>query len=410
MPILLGRRHLLRAGLGAAALPGLRSLAFAERREAGAPLLVLVNLRGGMDGLHALSPADDAQFVDQRAENLRNLAAGAQAGLRLDASPAADFRLHREAAPLAEIWQDRRMAIWPAAGVPQATRSHFEAQAMMGLGQGLRAEQGGGPGGNTGWLAAWAAGAAPAGAAVAALSAQGGLAPELRGGQHALAIAGLGDGLAPPGGAFGDAMLEALHRAGQGPVAAAGRDALAGLRSIDRLLPRDAEGKLLAYAPTAGVDYGPGREFGRALAVVAQTAKLNPSLIAATVDLGGWDTHEGQPGRFADRMRVLARGLGAFDADMAGLPRRWTVLVASEFGRRLRSNRSNGTDHGRAGVILAFGQGFGLGGRFGEWPGLAPDALDEGVDLRVATDYRAVFRTVIADLAPGAPPPPFARS
>ncbi|WP_052388820.1 DUF1501 domain-containing protein [Belnapia moabensis] len=403
MPILLGRRHLLRAGLGAAALPALRSLAFAE--QPGAPLLVLVNLRGGMDGLHALSPSDDAQFVDLRTESLRSLASGPQAGLRLDASPAVDFRLHREAAPLAEIWQDRRMAIWPAAGVPQATRSHFEAQAMMGLGQGLRTEHGG----STGWLAAWAAGAAPAGAAIAAISAQGGLAPELRGGGHSLAIAGLGDGLAPPGGAFGDAMLEALHRNARGPVAAAGQDALAGLRSIDRLLPRDSEGKLLSYAPAAGVDYGPGREFGRALAVIAQTAKLNPALVAATVDLGGWDTHDAQPDRFADRMRVLARGLGAFDADMAGLPRRWTVLVASEFGRRLRSNRSNGTDHGRAGVILAFGQGFGLGRHFGDWPGLAPDALDEGVDLRVATDYRTVFRTVIADLAPGAPPP-FTRS
>lgn len=408
MPILLGRRHLIRAGLGGALLPGLRSLAFADQRGAeqpGAPLLVLVNLRGGMDGLHALSPADDAHFVDQRAESLRNPTGGPQAGLRLDASSAVDFRLHREAAPLAEIWQDRRMAIWPAAGVPQATRSHFEAQAMMGLGQGLRAEHGG----STGWLAAWAGGAAPAGATVAAISAQGGLAPELRGGQHSLALAGLGEGLAPPGGAFGDAMLEALYRRGQGPIAQAGQDALAGLRSVDRLLPRDAEGRLLPYAPAAGADYNAGREFGRALAVVAQTAKLNPALIAATVDLGGWDTHEGQPGRFADRMRVLAHGLGAFDADMAGLPRRWTVLVASEFGRRLRSNRSNGTDHGRAGVILAFGGSFGLGRRFGDWPGLAPDALDEGVDLRVATDYRAVFRTVIADLAPAAPPP-FARS
>ncbi|SDD19224.1 DUF1501 domain-containing protein [Belnapia rosea] len=403
MPILLGRRHLLRAGLGAALLPGLRSLAFAE--QPGAPLLVLVNLRGGMDGLHALSPADSAHFVDLRAENLRSLATGPQAGHRLDASPAADFRLHREAGPLAEIWQDGRMAIWPAAGVPQATRSHFEAQAMMGLGQGLRAEAGG----STGWLAAWAAGAAPPDAAIAAISAQGGLAPELRGARHGLAVAGLGDGLAPPGSAFGDAMLEALYRRGQGPVAEAGRDALGGLRSIDRLLPRNAEGRPLPYAPAVGVDYGPGREFGRALAVMAQTAKLNPALVAATVDLGGWDTHEGQPGRFADRMRVLARGLGAFDADMAGLPRRWTVLVASEFGRRLRSNRSSGTDHGRAGVILAFGGRFGLGRHFGEWPGLAPEALDEGVDLRVASDYRAVFRTVIADLAPSAPPP-FARS
>ncbi|MFC7691755.1 DUF1501 domain-containing protein [Paeniroseomonas aquatica] len=113
--------------------------------------------------------------------------------------------------------------------------------------------------------------------------------------------------------------------------------------------------------------------------MVAQVAALNPALVAATVDLGGWDTHEGQPGRLADRMRVLAQGLGAFDAEIAGLPCRCTVLVVSEFGRRLRSNRSLGTDHGRAGVMLAFGtRGFGLGRHFGAWPGLAPDLLDEG--------------------------------
>lgn len=400
----LGRRHLLRAGLGAGlgggALPGLRRLAFAETTTP-APLLVLINLRGGMDGLHALSPADDADFVDLRAEALRSATSGPRAGHRLDASAAIDFRLHPEAAPLFEIWRDGRMAIWPAAGVPQATRSHFEAQAMMGLGQGLRSDHGGA----TGWLAAWAAGAAEA--PVTALSAQGGLAPELCGARQGLGIASLADGLAPPGGPFGAAMLEALHRDSDDLAARAGREALAGLRSIDILLPRDAAGRPQVQP---GPAYAPAREFGRALAVVAQVAALNPALVAATVDLGGWDTHEGQPGRLADRMRVLAQGLGAFDAEIAGLPRRCTVLVVSEFGRRLRANRSLGTDHGRAGVMLAFGTGgFGLGRHFGAWPGLAPDLLDEGVDLRVATDYRDVVRSVVADLAP-ALPPPFVRS
>ncbi|MDN3566435.1 DUF1501 domain-containing protein [Paeniroseomonas aquatica] len=405
----LGRRHLLRAGLATAALPGLRRLAFAEEPAAARPLLVLVNLRGGMDGLHALSPADDADFVDLRADALRTAASGPRAGHRLEASSAIDFRLHPEAAPLFEIWRDGRMAIWPAAGVPQATRSHFEAQAMMGLGLALRAD----PGGATGWLAAWAAGAAEA--PVTALSAQGGLAPELRGARQGLGIASLADGLAPPGGPFGATMLEALHRddPGDGPgdghglAARSGREALAGLRSIDILLPRDAAGRPQVQPAAA---YAPAREFGRALAVVAQVAALNPALVAATVDLGGWDTHEGQPGRLADRMRVLAQGLGAFDAEIAGLPCRCTVLVVSEFGRRLRSNRSLGTDHGRAGVMLAFGtRGFGLGRHFGAWPGLAPDLLDEGVDLRVATDYRDVVRSVVADLAPTLPPP-FVRS
>jgi uncharacterized protein (DUF1501 family) len=105
----------------------------------------------------------------------------------------------------------------------------------------------------------------------------------------------------------------------------------------------------------------------------------------------------------ANQLRMLSRGLVAFDADMADLPRRWTVLVASEFGRRLRANANGGTDHGRAGTVMAFGRGGALGGHFGAWPGLSRDALEDGVDLRVAEDYRAVFRTVMRDLAGRAP-------
>lgn len=407
-PLLLRRRQLLRlAGLAAAALPlPLRGMAFAaEAREAPPGLLLLVSLRGGMDGLHVLSPADDARFVELRAgAGLRTAAEGARAGHRLDAVPGIDFRLHPEAAPLAAIWQEGRMAIWPAAGVPEATRSHFEAQALMGWGRGRRRD-GGGAGTDPGWLAAWADArrGAAGGAAVTALSAQGGMAPELAGAGRGLAVASLAGGLAPPGGAFGAAMLEALYETDAGLVGAAGRAALARLRTLDRSLARGPDGAVLPYAPANGASYEPAREFGRALAVVAETARRNPALMAASVDLGGWDTHDGQASRLAERVRLLAAGLGAFDRDMADLGRRWTVLVASEFGRRLRPNRSQGTDHGRAGVVLAFGDArFGLGRRFGAWPGLAPEQLEDGVDLRVATDYRDAFAAVLQDLAPGA--------
>jgi uncharacterized protein (DUF1501 family) len=395
----LGRRSLLRAGLGALAVPALRGLAFGATAEPPG-LLVLVFLRGGMDGLHFLSPADDRHFVDLRTADLRVAAEGGRAGVRLDAVPHTDFRLHPEAAPLGRIWQEGRMAIWPAAGVPEPTRSHFEAQALMGWGRGRRREGMA----SRGWLGGWAESLA-----VPDLPGPRGFAPqtalprELSGMAHALAAGGLGNGLSPPEGRFGEAMLAALHDGAAGAAAAAGRAALADMRALDRLLPRDGD-RAQAYAPAAGVDYAPGREFGRALSVVAQVAKLHPGLAAAALDLGGWDTHEGQAGRFADRMRVLAGGLDAFDRDMAGQPRRWTVLVLSEFGRRLRANRSGGTDHGRAGTMFAFGQGFGLGRQFGEWPGLAPEALEDGADLRVATDYREAVRRVLANLAPGQRP------
>lgn len=410
MTLLLGRRGLLRAGLAAAALPGLRGMAFAGPTATApgeVPLLILVFLRGGMDGLHFLSPADDPHFVDLRAAGLRTAAEGERAGARLDAAPETDFRLHPEAAPLAAIWREGRMAIWPAAGVPQPTRSHFEAQALMGWGLGRQGEAV--P--TRGWLAAWAE-ATGSGAPVVALSGQDAMSAALLGSRRGLAVGSLARGLQPPGGAFGEAMLAALHGQASGPMAEAGRAALAGLHRLDRALPRDGAGQVLPYPPAGGADYAAAAEFGRGLATIAQVAKLDPALTAAAMDLGGWDTHEGQAGRFANRVRVLAQGLAALDADLRDLPRRWTVLVASEFGRRLRANRSAGTDHGRAGTLLAFGgggqRGFGLARHFGPWPGLAPEALEDGVDLRVATDYRDAFRQVVAELAPGGPAP-FAR-
>lgn len=404
MTMLLGRRGLLRAGLATAALPGLRGMAFAAPGTREVPLLILVFLRGGMDGLHFLSPADDRDFVDLRIPQLRSATGGERAGEQLDASPTVDFRLHPEAAGLAGIWREGRMAIWPAAGMPQPTRSHFEAQAMMGWGQGHAGERQ--P--RAGWLAAWAeamGGEAP----LVAVSGQDRTVAELIGARRGLAVPTLARGVELPGGAFGTAMLEALHAEGRGPEAEAGRAALASLQAIDRVLPRGPGGQPLPYAPAGGADYGPAAEFGRGLATIAQVAKLQPGLTAAAIDLGGWDTHEGQAGRFDGRVRMLSRGLAALDADLRELPRRWTVLVTSEFGRRLRANRSGGTDHGRAGTVFAFGGGgrrpFGLGRQFGPWPGLSAEALEEGVDLRVTTDYRDAFRAVVAELAPGAPVP-----
>jgi uncharacterized protein (DUF1501 family) len=394
----LSRRALLRAGLGAAALPGLRGMAFAD--PAGAPpLLVLVFLRGGMDGLHVLSPADDAAFVEMRVAELRTAAAGAAAGIRLDAHRGTDFRLHPEAAGLAEIWRDRRLAIWPAAGVPEATRSHFEAQALMADGRGHRHDARA----VRGWLAAWTAALAGNNPGPAAIAAQGGLTPELAGLGRALALPSLSGGLALPGGRLGAAALEALHAGGQDMVSRAVRAAIDDMRALDALLPRDGENRVAAYRPANGADYGPAGGFGAALATVAQAAKLHPGLVAAQVDLGGWDTHDGQAWRMTNQVRLLSRGLAALDADLADLPRRWTVLVASEFGRRLRANANGGTDHGRAGTVMAFGRGGALGGHFGAWPGLSRDALEDGVDLRVAEDYRDVFRTVMRDLSGRAP-------
>ena len=221
----------------------------------------------------------------------------------------------------------------------------------------------------------------------------------------ALALPDLGGGALPPGGPQVAAVLANLYRleAGPAPVVGAGRDALAALAAIDRRLPRDATGKVVPYTPEGKANYAAAGELARPLQVLAQLVKMEVGLSTATLDLGGWDTHEGQAGRFRNQVGKLSAGLGALWEDLARWQDRMVVVVTSEFGRRLRSNKSNGTDHGRGGVALLLG-GRVAGGRIaGAWPGLATEQLDEHVDLAVANDYRHIMAEVLTAVD-GRPP------
>jgi uncharacterized protein (DUF1501 family) len=135
---------------------------------------------------------------------------------------------------------------------------------------------------------------------------------------------------------------------------------------------------------------------------VARLIKLDVGLTAASVDVGGWDTHENQQGRFQNNVQRLSGGLGAFWNDIAAYHNRVTLVAYSEFGRRLRANKSGGTDHGRGGVMIVMGGGVKGGRILGPWPGLEEAALEERVDLAVKTDYRHVL-TELLDYHGGAP-------
>jgi uncharacterized protein (DUF1501 family) len=397
----LSRRHILGTlAIGTAALgaPGLRGIAFAAP-EAALPLLVLVHLRGGCDGLNLISPANDPTFVAARNSDLRVLDSGPGAGRTLANGPdhATDFRLHLSAARLAELYEAKQLAFIHAAGLSTAQRSHFVAIDMMDRGIADPAALSRVP---AGWATRHLArlpGALPISSAAA-------LAGELRGDGAALAIPDLGGGFGVPGGPQAEAVLTHLYVGAPGEIGAAGRATLAAIRLIDGRLAHDAQNKPVAYQPTAGVNYDAGGDLGRALRTVAQLAKMEIGLAFATVDIGGWDTHENQPGRFKNAVERLSNGLGAFWDDLGDRHDRITLVVMGEFGRRLRSNRSNGTDHGRGGVVAVLG-GNVAGGRFyGKWPGLATEKLDEGVDLAVATDYRQVLTEAVVAQAGNAPP------
>ena len=136
--------------------------------------------------------------------------------------------------------------------------------------------------------------------------------------------------------------------------------------------------------------------------LAAQLIKARVGVEAITVDLGGWDSHLSQGPLISPLMRRLANGLAAFRRDLGAAMRQTTVVVMSEFGRRVSENSALGTDHGRGGAMFVLG-GDGAEGRvIADWPGLKRDALVGPGDLPVTTDYRDVLIPVLRRHAPGA--------
>jgi uncharacterized protein (DUF1501 family) len=152
-------------------------------------------------------------------------------------------------------------------------------------------------------------------------------------------------------------------------------------------------GEMRPYSPDA--EYPGDTDLSQALMTVARSVKADLGLRIATVDYGGWDTHAHQAGQFQGLLSGLSRALMAFWRDLGPRQQDVAVVVQSEFGRRLRSNASGGTDHGRAGVMMVLGPQARGGRLLGLWPGLANAALEEGADLAVTTDYRDVLAEVL---------------
>jgi uncharacterized protein (DUF1501 family) len=113
-------------------------------------------------------------------------------------------------------------------------------------------------------------------------------------------------------------------------------------------------------------------------------------------DAAGWDTHTGQPGQLNNSLRQLGDSLAAFLRDLGSRADDVVLVAATEFGRTVRQNGANGTDHGHASVALVLGGGVNGGRIHGRWPGLRDDQLYEGRDLAVTTDLRSVLAAAAA--------------
>ncbi|MEM7048146.1 MAG: DUF1501 domain-containing protein [Acidobacteriota bacterium] len=357
-------------------------------------ILVVLFLRGGIDGLSLVPPigGSDRGHYEAARPTLRIPTAGGGAAINLNGQ----FGLHPSASPLFDLFQDGNLAIVQATGISNlVNRSHFDAMQYVELGT---------PGSttiSTGWLTRH-------------LTSAGNLPPDLV--MQSLAVgdlqpASLLSNLETVNVANPDAFnvdngpwlwrhaqrtaLRALYQEGGTWLHDAGLQALDAV-DIVSLNAGDS------YTPANGAVY-PDGDFGDQLKVLAQMIKLDLGLQVATLDFGGWDTHDdqgtGSTGYLADLFDELSRGLAAFYTDLDGAGtsdymQRLTMVVQSEFGRELFENADSGTEHGYGNLMLLLGDNVN-GGFHGTWPGLAGGQLVDGTDLAVTTDYRRVLSEVL---------------
>lgn len=356
------------------------------------PILVVLFLRGGADGLSLVSPSSDPNYIEARPEGLRVLRNGDAAGrsIRQDVADV-DFRFHTGLSAFADLYDAGDLSLIHASGLTDATRSHFDAEARIERGVFGKDIP---PGDPSGWIGRWLAMANPAGPMPAL--AVGTTEPVSLLGARAAVAASLGDLMVAPGNFLAPA-LRARLAAGFGDHGALAAPMQGLLQLSDIIASRlwsDSDQALKTYAPA--VEYPPENPLSAPLMTVAQAIKQDMGLRVATVDVPGWDTHVNQAGQFDILTQGLSSAVMAFWRDLGVLQQDVSVVVMSEFGRRLRSNTGGGTDHGRGNVMMVLGPQAKGGRMVGPWPGLAHDALEEGADLAVATDYRSVLSELLA--------------
>jgi uncharacterized protein (DUF1501 family) len=362
------------AGVGAAPLWLERAAYAGEQQGQRKKILVAIFQRGAADGLNIVVPHGEQRYYGLRPTIAipRPSRAAEDSAIDLDGF----FGLHPSLASLKPLWDQQRLAIVHAAGSPDPTRSHFDAQDYMESGTpGLR-------GTTDGWLNR--ALPLPAGkpSPVRAVSLGPNLARTLRGTQNAIAVENLNNFTVRDTGA--SKMLQSMYSGTTDQVLnGAGREtfeAVALLQSIQKT----------PYQPAGGATYPRGR-FGDSMRQIAQLVKADVGVEVAFADIGGWDHHVNEPGQLTNVLRELGNSLAAFHQDLGDRMEDVVVITMSEFGRTARENGNRGTDHGHANAMFVMGGPVAGGKVYGKWPGLAPEQLNEERDLALTTDFRDVL-------------------
>lgn len=387
----MSRRSLLGS---AAALGGTMALtqmfgdAMMQATFAGTPggsTLVVISLRGGIDGMGVVVPHGDPGYYQARPTT----AVPKSSLVCADAM----FGLHPAMASLAPYWQSGVLAAIQATGLPVANRSHFAA---------IEEVEDAAPGSSTrsGWINRMI-GLGATDSPFDAVQLGMDFATAAVSGDHPTLATRKLSGLQVPG--LGTATtqryssLATAWSQAQGPLAHGAQEAV----SISK-----GAGATLAAMPASSAAYPTvwnATPFADPLKSAAQLVRADLGTDVIAIDAGNWDLHTNYGtttwGGMQSNVSGFADSLAAFLADLGDLRRRVTVVTISEFGRRVAENGSRGFDHGWGTMMLVAGAGVRGGQYYGTWPGLDTNALVEG-DLKVTTDYRNVLGEIVGKRFP----------
>ena len=379
------RRIFVRNGalavVGTAVVPSFLTRAAYASAESAAPnkRLVVIFQRGAADGLNIVVPhGEQAYYAMRPSINIpRNSV------IDLDGF----FGLHPVLSPFQPPWKQRHLAIVHAAGSPDPTRSHFDAQDFMESGTpGVKATE-------DGWLNRTLQSLPPGSPSEAAFRAVA-LGPSLprilSGSEPAVALNNINQfgvgGQNPKASPIANTFEAMYERSVDSVLHGTGQETFEAVKMLKSADPAQ-------YKPAAGADYPNGR-FADSLKQLAQLIKANLGVQVAFADIGGWDHHVnegGAQGQIANVLREFSQSLAAFWTDLGDLAEDTVIVTMSEFGRTARENGNRGTDHGHANVMFVLGGPVKGGKVYGRWPGLDPSQLYEGRDLALTTDFRQVL-------------------
>ena len=365
------------------------ALAQASIRPKGADgnVLVVVFLRGGADGLNVVAPYGEDEYYRLRPSlGIPNPKAGVGEGQKL-IDLDGFFGMNPALRPLESDFKEGSMAVIHAVGSGDESHSHFEAMNTMERGWTDQQDNYGG-----GWLARHLNMTEGSGSPLRGVSLSPILPDSLLGATSALAVERVSDFRFDADSEKLRAALREVYENKDDEMAKAGRDTWSVLDALNKVDPDEAK-------PEGGSEY-PDTPVGRAFREVAFLIKQDLGLEVACLDAGGWDTHITQgttDGWMFGLLEDLALSTAAFKRDIGSLMDKTTVLVQSEFGRRVHENSGLGTDHGTGGCMMVLGAGVHGGKVVTDWPGLIPDRLAGPGDLQTTTDYRSVLLDIVAN-------------